>query len=138
MQAEADGFAKEKSENGGRGGDIFFESKSGGGENLLQSRIARAQPSQIPAGGKKGPGGGDGFRSAGQIHGLSEEGDAESCAQVFGIQQGSREFRQGRGALAGGQEDFFLEGVKTDGKEKSGGQGDGASEGEGQGRSFQE
>jgi hypothetical protein len=79
-----------------------------------------------------------GFGSSGQVHGLGQEGDPESCAEVFGIEKRGREFRQGRGSLSSCQQNLFLEGVETDGEKEPGRQRDGTGDGEEQGRSFQE
>jgi hypothetical protein len=61
---------------------------------------------------------------------LSEQGEAKSRAEVLGIQQGSGQFRKGGSALSGSEENFLLEGVEADGKEKTRGEGDRAGDGQ--------
>jgi len=104
-EAKANGFTKKESENFRRRSDIFFEGEAGSGEHLFETRVAGAEPSEVAAGGEDGAGAGDGFRGAGEIHGLGEEGEAKAGAEVFGVEEGGGQFRQGGGAFAGGQQD---------------------------------
>jgi hypothetical protein len=69
---------------------------------------------------------------------LGEEGEAESRAEMLGIQERGGQLREGGGAFSGGEQDFFLEGVEADGKQESGGEGDCAGDGEEPGRGLQE
>jgi hypothetical protein len=137
-EAEADGFAKKEGENFRRSGDIFFEGEAGSGEDLFEAGVAGAEPGEVAAGGEDGAGGGDGFGGGGQVHGLGEEGEAEAGAEVFGVEEGRSQFREGRCGLAGGEKDSFLQGVETDGKKQRGGQSDDGGEGEGPEGGFQE
>jgi hypothetical protein len=102
-EAEANGFTKQESENFRGSGDIFFEGEAGSGEHLFETRVTGAEPSEVAAGGEDGAGTGDGFRGAGEIHGLREEGEAKAGAEVFGVEERGAQFRQRGGALAGTQ-----------------------------------
>lgn len=127
-EAEANGFTKQESENFRGSGDIFFEGEAGSGEHLFETRVAGAEPSEVAAGGEDGAGAGDGFRGAGEIHGLGEEGEAKAGAEVFGVEEGGGQFRQGGGAFAGGQQDPLFQRVETDGQKQRGRQRDGAGD----------
>jgi len=69
---------------------------------------------------------------------LGEEGHAKPYAEVLGIQKGGGEFAKGRRSPACGEQDFFLKGMKTDGKQQSGGDGDRAGGGQEPNGRFQE
>jgi len=100
-EAETDGFTKQEGENFRWGGHIFFKGEAGGGENLFQAWIPGAEPGEVAAGGEDGAGAGDGFCGAGKIHRLGEQGKPKAGAQVFGVEEGGGQFRQGGGAFAG-------------------------------------
>jgi hypothetical protein len=102
-EAEANGFTKQESENFRGSGDIFFEGEAGSGEHLFETRVTGAKPGEVAAGGEDGAGAGDGFRGAGEIHGLGEKGEAKAGAEVFGVEERGAQFRQRGGALAGTQ-----------------------------------
>jgi len=127
-EAKANGFTKEESENFRRSGDIFFEGEAGSGEHLFETRVAGAEPGEVAARGENGAGAGDGFRGARKIHGLGEEGEAKPSAEVFRVEEGGGQFRQGGGPFAGGQQHPLFQRVETDGQKQRGRQRDGAGD----------
>jgi hypothetical protein len=137
-EAEADGLAKQEGEDFRRSGDIFFEGQAGGGQNLFQTRVAGAEPGEVAAGRKDRAGAGDGFRAAGEVHGLGKEGEAKAGAKVFGVEEGGGQFRQGGRAFAGSQQHPLFQRMETDGQKQCNRQRDGAGDREGPEGGFQE
>jgi len=82
-QTDANRFAKQEGESGGRASAAFFKCEAGGGKNQLKSRVAGAEPSKILAGGEKGAGVGDERIAIGEVKGLSEVGKAEPSTEMF-------------------------------------------------------
>jgi hypothetical protein len=82
-QTDANRFAKQEGESGGRASGAFFKCEAGGGKNQLKSRVTGAEPSKILAGGEKGAGVGDERIAFGEMHGLSKKRDSETRSEVL-------------------------------------------------------